>query len=123
MLINLDAYVKPTHVGYQCELCLAEHGSSARTFTSKEALWQDHLFEPFLQWVNKELAPANWLLISGTDDGSTATRLMCDKGELNKSDLGLIVMHSLRCINGTRFYYGAEEDLTEWLIELRTEMQ
>lgn len=31
-----------------------------------ESLWQDHLFEPFLRWVNEELAPAHWLQVSRT---------------------------------------------------------
>jgi hypothetical protein len=28
-------------------------------FSNIEALWHDHLFEPFLRWVGEELVPAD----------------------------------------------------------------
>jgi hypothetical protein len=41
--------------GYVCGHCEAE---ARKTFPNLEALWRDHLFEPFLEWVNKKLATA-----------------------------------------------------------------
>ena len=40
-------------------------------FPDRPALWIDHLFEPFLEWVNMELAALNWL--SFTEDLASAT--------------------------------------------------
>ena len=69
MLISLDAYITRTAGGYQCQLCMAEDTESSQFFPSREALWTDHLYEPFLKWVNEQLAPACWLQISGSSDG------------------------------------------------------
>jgi len=67
MLISLDAIPESSPTGYRCMLC--ENASS--TWLTREALWQDHLFEPFLEWVNERLAPATWLRLYGTEGGSS----------------------------------------------------
>lgn len=61
MLISLDVSEKAVPGGYRCELC--EDANSS--WLTLEALWQNHLYEPFLSWVNNELAPAHRLMIFG----------------------------------------------------------
>ncbi|MFC7478460.1 hypothetical protein ACFQS7_29340 [Dankookia sp. GCM10030260] len=49
---------------YVCAACAPE----ARAFyPSREALWQGHLFEPFLKWVNGTLAPASRVVLYAGD--------------------------------------------------------
>jgi len=66
-LIDLDAYLCHTPSGYTCEFCGPDGSESVALFSSREALWQDHLFDHFLKWVNEKLAPARWLKISCAD--------------------------------------------------------
>ncbi len=65
MLISLDAAPESSPTGYRCKLCENAHS----TWPSREGLWRDHLFEPFLAWVNEHLAPATWLKLYGTEGG------------------------------------------------------
>lgn len=57
---------------FVCGLCQACQRALVQT---RQALWADHLFEPFLCWVNDTLAPSRWLELIGTDDSSTTARL------------------------------------------------
>jgi hypothetical protein len=121
MLMDLDASIITTHDGYKCELCLFQHGNSAKIFPSKEALWQDHLFEPFLQWVNEDLAPARWLQISGFASGSTSARLIRNNNDLKKPDPGVILIQNLVSLDRTTARERNPDGMTEWLVELRPE--
>lgn len=70
-LILFESYPKKVTDGYICSLCLPE---AKKLFASREAIWLDHLYEPFLTWVNETLIPAQWLIIQGKlskDDWST----------------------------------------------------
>jgi hypothetical protein len=60
-----DADASPKHVpgGCICKLC---EQAQRKLFPDRPALWADHLFEPFLEWTNTELANADWLLLYGT---------------------------------------------------------
>lgn len=49
--------------GYYCALYTA---CDRQYFATREALWITEIFEPFLDWVNKELAAANFLEIFET---------------------------------------------------------
>jgi hypothetical protein len=52
-------------------------------FPNLDALWRDHLFEPFLAWVNEELAEADAVGLYGSpSDGYTHARLLTT-GELH----------------------------------------
>jgi len=46
--------------GYICRLCASDERI---TYPSREALWIDQDFEPFLEWVNTELTPTRWLAL------------------------------------------------------------
>jgi hypothetical protein len=71
-LISLDAYPKRVPGGYICTEC---DPATRPTFPSREALWEDHLFEPFLAWVNERLAPAQALHLYGSG-GMTSAKLL-----------------------------------------------
>lgn len=82
-LIDLDASPFHTLGGYQCGRCEHEEGVSGMIFTSREALWKDHLFEPFLKWVNEKLAPARWLgIFRMSDEGATWAELMREESAM-----------------------------------------
>lgn len=58
--------------GFVCLRCQADQRV---LFLTWEALWADHLFEPFLLWVKDTLAPSHWLKLIGRDESSTTARL------------------------------------------------
>jgi hypothetical protein len=72
-ILDLDAIPKRVPAGYVCDLCLAEDRA---VFPSLEALWRDHVFEPFLVWVNDELAKAEAISVSGIPDWTGLVRLI-----------------------------------------------
>jgi len=43
---------------YYCEGC-----KEKKLFSSRRALWEEHIFEPFLDWANKNFITSNWLCI------------------------------------------------------------
>jgi hypothetical protein len=62
-----------------------EDGVRAMIFPSREALWTDHLFEPFLKWVNEKLAPARWLgIFRMSDEGATWAELMREESAMEE---------------------------------------
>jgi hypothetical protein len=75
-LLSLDVLPKQTAGGYVCGHCLTAMPSDSRSaatkpeertiFPSLEALWRDHLFEPFLKWVNEKLATADAVGLYGS---------------------------------------------------------
>jgi hypothetical protein len=74
LLVSLD--VMPTKQGQNhiCGFCLPEHQIP---YPDRASLWKDHLFEPFLTWVNNTLAPAKWLRLEGSlDKGYTSASLL-----------------------------------------------
>lgn len=62
--------------GYTCGFCKPEYRV---VYSSREACWQDHLFEPFMQWVSSDLLPAKWLgLFGNIENGCTWAKLLTD---------------------------------------------
>ncbi len=47
-------------------------------YSSREALWRDHLFERFLAWVNDELSRAEAVWLCGEPDRMTWAVLVPD---------------------------------------------
>lgn len=70
-LLSLDASPELTAVGYRCSFCEVND----KTWPTREALWIDHLFEPFLAWVNECLAGATSIQFFGTRDSVTCAKL------------------------------------------------
>jgi hypothetical protein len=63
--------------GYICEHCRPEQRT---IFPCMQALWQDHLFEPLLEWINGKLAAADAVgLYGSTSSGWTHAELLSDR--------------------------------------------
>lgn len=45
---------------YHCTLC---HPENIKFFSSKQALWENHCFEEFLEWINNNLVETNWVAL------------------------------------------------------------
>jgi hypothetical protein len=58
--------------GFVCRLAVP---GTHIVFKDRRAMWTDHQFEPFLDWVNERVAPANWLVLEGDVPGWSAARL------------------------------------------------
>jgi hypothetical protein len=118
VLISLDVYMRHTPDGYKCKCCCDSVGATAAVFTSREALWRDHLFIPFLKWVNEKLANAHWLEVSSMNDGGiTWARLVNDESAPNTINRGKYRLH--KSINCVRFYEcEIEEGVSSCFIEL-----
>lgn len=79
-LVFFEAYPKRVNGGYECAL-----SEEKQHFETKQALWANDVFEPFLNWVNDKLLPANWLGIYGESDCATWARLLDDsRGDSNQ---------------------------------------
>jgi len=70
-LLDLDVLAGQTRQGLTCRLC----EGSPHYWPSLEALWADHLFEPFLAWVNERYAKADAVLLFGNADTFTMAKL------------------------------------------------
>lgn len=117
VIFDMDLYPRQTPDGFKCTLCEAEDGEPATLFPTREALWQDHLFDPFLKWVNKKLASARWLRISCINDrGCTWAELIQSESKLSEPDRTLILMQNLKRLDDQPVYDGGPEGVTNWLI-------
>jgi hypothetical protein len=73
-LLSLDVTPLRSAGGYICECCEPERRT---VFPTLESLLRDHLFEPFLAWVNGELAVADTIGLYGSPaDGYTQAKLL-----------------------------------------------
>jgi hypothetical protein len=68
MLHFFETYPKRVPNGYVCDQCPE---NDRPVFSSREALWRAEVFEPFLEWVNRDLANAVAVSISGTPNSFT----------------------------------------------------
>lgn len=71
-LIFFETWPISVSGNYLCALCKPEY---IETFASREALWFDHTFEPFLEWVNAELTQKHWLTLDCSPKSSTWAHL------------------------------------------------
>ena len=67
MLISLDSCPEPVPGGYRCRLNL----DFVEIWPTREAVWRNNLFEPFLWWVNNKLAQSCKLSLYGRPGEST----------------------------------------------------
>lgn len=65
---------------YYCSECLPEF---KKTFDSREKLWEEHSFEPLLEWCNEHFTSSHWLYLYGEQDASTWAWVRIE----NKTDL------------------------------------
>ena len=65
-LLFFEARPVKTEEGYICRYCKPEY---IHPYPTRKALWIDHMFEPFLDWVNGTLPQMQWLSLSQTECG------------------------------------------------------
>jgi hypothetical protein len=77
----LSEEVRPVTVSgcIVCSLCESE--GKHRVFPSVEALWQDHLFRPFEQWINGKLAGAQAVALYRTATGGATWARLIQHGD------------------------------------------
>ena len=82
LLLSLESSPRRGRTGYFCKCCLDYFRETnpgeefTRIFPSREAVWVNDIFEPFLNWVNDDLANAKWLGLFGTPGSATWAKLM-----------------------------------------------
>jgi hypothetical protein len=81
MLISLDAIPERVPGGYRSVL----NTDLEQVLPTREAVWRNDLFEPFLSWVNNELAIATALRLYGQRGESTWAILFDGIDELQES--------------------------------------
>jgi len=123
-LIDYDTYLNQVLGGFKCDICVHEKGESAVLFPTRESLWQDHLFDPFLKWINERLATALWLRLSCTGDfGSTWAKLIQNENKMSELDRKLILMQQLKRLDNKPVYDDDDPDGGKnWLIPLKPEL-
>ena len=75
MIGDFDVAEERTDKGWMCRL---DEPEKRRYWPTREELWIEHCFEPFLEWCNSELAEANWLELY-IGEGATAATLHKDR--------------------------------------------
>ena len=79
-LFSAEVRPRKTAGGFVCSLCEPE--GKHRVFPNVEALYHDHIFRPFEEWVNTKLTVAQALALYRTDDaGATWARLVSAGGQ------------------------------------------
>jgi hypothetical protein len=96
-LLSLETTPRRVPGGYVCDLCPPE---SREVFAHRSALWTFELFEPFLDWVNSELAPAKWLALEGEKKQMTRATLTQNAPDPNTSAQRRRVLSPVRLIAG-----------------------
>lgn len=72
IILDLECMAAKTDGGYICSECEIEKW---KKFADLKSLLEDHLFEPFLNWVNNELATAQYIGL-WEQGGSSAAKLI-----------------------------------------------
>jgi len=93
MILSVDSVPIRIEGGYYCAFCLPE---SRSIFPDRLSLYTDHLFEPFLKWVNDDLAKAKWLMLEGKPDHATSARLMEELPGTDKRPNGEVIFIPIR---------------------------
>lgn len=94
-LCNFEAVPLRVNNGYVCKLCNPE---MREVFPNREALWRNHLFEPFLEWINTKLAQASYIGLystDGTGKGGTWAELIQGNLTLNEAQPQTVALHPL----------------------------
>lgn len=70
---DFETYPQRIPAGYACSQCPED---VRPIFPTRKALWCAEVFEPFLEWVNQDLANAVAVSLSGTPDEASWARLV-----------------------------------------------
>lgn len=115
-LADLDVALRRRRDGYFCAMC---ETAERKCFPTREALWVDHLFEPFLGWVNERLAPARWLRLVTVGGGTRAASLLRREEELGEPDRAMRLFGGLWDLSGERCHEPGRDEVEVVVIPLR----
>lgn len=74
-VFDRDVVVLHTCKGWQCSLC-----PEPETFATRQALWADHLFAPFVEWLRGPLARTKYIAFHrGGREGGITTAYLRDE--------------------------------------------
>lgn len=92
LIFDMDAVPEHTHQGYVCAFCPAD---AREVYASRAALWRNHLFEPFLQWISTRLNSSELLLLFGDSAGCISASLVAVKASTAERDVPsmMLVVH------------------------------
>ena len=76
LVLCLEVAVRRTSAGYVDLWVRPEY---REPYPTREALWREEVFEPFLRWVNETLAPALFLGVWRTEKEATWAKLLGPK--------------------------------------------
>jgi len=71
----MDTCPQRSSMGYFCKAC-HDYGKDLLFFPSREALWEDHIFERMLKGVNEEIAGADRIELRAEEDGSSYAKFV-----------------------------------------------
>lgn len=83
LIFAIETYSQRRPRGYVCRFCRRGGICAPKIYSTQASLWRAHTFEPFLNWVNDELAPAKWLCLFSTS-GMTSASLLVDEGQVSQ---------------------------------------
>ncbi len=115
-LLDIDLALAHSSQGYFCRYCDLE---PLAYFASREAAWRSHQFEPFLAWINTQLAPARWLRLFFTSEGSSSASLICDEADLERTYPGISLLTGLKRLEGQPMFRFGVDELEIWDIPMR----
>ena len=114
-LIDIDLMLERGALGYFCGFC---NQAERDYFPTREEAWRVHLFEPFLAWVNGQLASAQWLRIFRSGGGSSGASLICDEADIERPDSGMQLLARLKRLDGQPMFVPERDELEIWAIPL-----
>jgi len=97
IIIDFDVVQQKVGDGYQCRLCQEHHTGNPMTvempivYNTRDALWHNHMFEPFLEWANNVLLKYNRLRLFRSSCGTTWASLVMDRDVSHSLDHGSLV--------------------------------
>ena len=97
MLLSLDVdAVRLASGRWLCGICRKQKPAhEVEVFPNPEALWANHLFEPFLTFVNEELCRASALALYGGDGWSSASLVTAGIPENEEQPVHFIPLQDL----------------------------
>ena len=114
LLQDFDIAQQHSPRGYFSTLVLPEY---RKYYCTKEALWRNEVFEPYLAWTNERLAPANWLALLDYG-GANEAILLRDVSDLAACEERLVTLLSgFRKLDGTPSL-SSNTTLQRWLIRV-----
>ncbi len=84
LVLCLEAAPQRTPLGYLDQMVLPEY---RELYATEDELWQAELFEPFLHWVNEDLAPACRLGLWRTEEGGATWAKLLRQGNMTQPEV------------------------------------